>query len=91
MGGKQGIVPIVIAVGFGILNGKCYMVFKPAYDEREAQKIMEPAYEANILLQLIGSNANVLTSPKQSEPTYTRQIYSWWTGNDSTDKAEQHK
>ncbi|EFQ99244.1 hypothetical protein MGYG_02257 [Nannizzia gypsea CBS 118893] len=70
MGGKAGLVPIALAVGFGILNG--YWVFKPAFDEREAQKILE-------------------TSPKQTEPTYSRQIFNWWAGNSPTDKTGQQK
>ncbi|KAM5439419.1 hypothetical protein MferCBS31731_004515 [Microsporum ferrugineum] len=72
MGGKQGLVPVALAVGLGILNG--YLVFKPAYEEREAQKILE-------------------SSSKPTEPTYSRRIFNWWSGNESTstDKTGQHK
>ncbi|EZF16361.1 hypothetical protein H112_05797 [Trichophyton rubrum D6] len=70
MSGKAGLLPVALAVGLGIFNG--YMVFKPAYQERETQKTLG-------------------TLPKETEPTYTRQIYNWWTGNSTTDKTGQQK
>ncbi|WEW57209.1 hypothetical protein PRK78_002671 [Emydomyces testavorans] len=39
----RGLVPIALAIGFGVLNG--YIVFQPAYAERNTQKAIQPQEE----------------------------------------------
>nr|KMM70649.1 hypothetical protein CPAG_06960 [Coccidioides posadasii RMSCC 3488] len=87
----SGLFPVALAVGFGILNG--YIVFQPAYADREAKKfqqshqgstygVKEAALSTNTEMSSLTSQStsdSASTSTESPKTSSLENTSSWWS------------